>query len=133
GLNDAIFNTILTVLRFLSKIPILGKVFRPLLYATNLLKKISKFIPVVFIILIWFLINIFYVNSSETHELPDNGKVKIYNMSFDTNDNVLHADVENTGDVIADVRSEYSVVSTQFSWNPVKWFLPTEVTQCEAD
>lgn len=128
--HKGVFGLIIKILNVFCAIPFIGKFFRPIKEATRLLEMLTHFLPVVLIVGLWLFTNMSYVTSSASGEFPDEGEVEIGSGSYDRDSNTLEAEAENTGGIMVNVESEYTVYSSQFSLNPVSWFIPREVTTC---
>lgn len=130
-ISDFVFNILLGALNVLTKIPIIGKLFRPLLSLTRVLKKISKGLPVVLIVAVMAGISYFSVPSSVSIELPDEGAVTMSQFKYD--DGTVSGLIENNGFTIADIQVDFNIYTLQPSINPLTWFIPKVVETCSTE
>lgn len=134
ALHNAMFGLLLGILNPLSRIPFIGRLFRPIVEMTRLLEKLSHFLPVLIVVLVWVLVNIFYTSSDQDfEELPDESEMSVQNARYDQDQNIVTADITNSGSIIAETHAEFTVYSTQFGFHPKTWLFPQEVVQCKSD
>jgi len=125
------FNLLMFILKILSSIPIIGMIFKPILSATEILKKIANFFPLLFTVGVLFAINYYIVPQKSTIELPDNGSGVIQNLSYDSNTNLVKGTIVNTGDVILEVTPTVTVYSLNPQLtSPLTWILSRESQTC---
>lgn len=125
------FGILTGVLGILAKLPIIGKLFKPLLSATNILRKVAASLPIVFIIGGMVLASYLSVPRSSEIELPDEGSATFSSFSYD--DGVVSGTVQNTGEVIAEVTANFKIYTIKPGINPLSWFMPKEVASCSSD
>lgn len=118
------------VLGILSKLPIVGKFLKPVLAASKTLQKIATFMPIILVILILVLFNIFSVpRNYESTDLPDGAALTISDFSYDGE--TASATVANTGEIILDnVEIEFEIYSMQPNANPKTWIIPQPSSKC---
>lgn len=125
------FGILTSILGILSKLPLIGKFFKPILAATKILKAIASIMPIVFIVLIMGLSYYFSVPSSFSAEFPDEGSATF--SSFEFKDNKASGVITNTGEVILDeISPTFKIYSIKPSLNPLSWFTAKEVGSCKA-
>lgn len=132
-IHSVFLNMLLKITGLLSKLPVIGKVFEPTEKLMTILGRIAYFVPLILLFVIFLITNNMAINKTEAHDLPDEGQVTVQNIEFNESDNVINAEMANTGNIIAESRVDFSVKSTQLSMNPVHWFIPQEVTTCSSD
>lgn len=117
----------------LAKLPIIGKIFKPILSASKKLEKIATALPVVLIVLVLILVSFLSVpRSYNFDELPDNGAVSISKFAYD--DGIASATIENKGETILDsVAVDFTIYSIQASWNPKSWIIPQPAKTCTSE
>lgn len=130
GLVNLIFGVISGILGILSKLPLIGFIFSAALGATNILKGIATYLPLVFVIGILATISYFSVPREAEILLPDSGSATLSELSFNSETMTATGTVTNTGDVIANVSPEFSIYTIQPELNPKTWFIPTPVATC---
>lgn len=118
------------VLGILSKLPIVGKFLKPVLAASKTLQKIATFMPIILVILILVLFNIFSVpRNYESTDLPDGAALTISDFSYDGE--TASATVANTGEIILDnIEIEFEIYSMQPNVNPKTWIIPQTSSKC---
>lgn len=126
-------NVLLKIAGLLAKLPFVGKFFEPTEKLMVILGRIAYFVPLILLVILFFITNNMAINKTEVHDLPDEGQVTVQDARFNQENNTMEAKMVNTGDVIAESRVDFSVKSTQLSINPVHWFIPQEVTTCSTD
>lgn len=131
GLVSILFKIISLPIVFLSELPLVGKIFKLLLPILKLIEKIAKFLPLILIILILFLVNFFAVPMKTSTSLPDMGEVTFSSFTYDKNSNEATGIIQNTGEVIAEITPEFYI----YSYNPntktiVSFFKFTEQQKC---
>lgn len=125
------FGILTGILGFLSKLPFIGKFFKPILAATKVLKAIASSLPIVFIVVGMALAYHFSVPSSFTAEFPDEGSATF--SSFELKDNKASGVITNTGEVILDeISPTFKIYSIKPNLNPLSWFIAKEVGSCQA-
>lgn len=124
------FGVLNFVLGILSKLPIVGKFLKPVLAASKTLQKIATFMPIILVILILVLLNIFLVpRNYESTDLPDGAALTISDFSYDGE--TASATVANTGEIILDnVEIEFEIYSMQPNANPKTWIIPQPSSKC---
>lgn len=127
------FSILNTVLGIGTKLPFIGKLFKPLLAASKTLQKIATAMPIVLVILILILVNVFSVpRTYESEDLPDGAAVSISNFSYDGES--ATATITNTGETILDsIQADFTVYSMQPSLNPKTWIIPQPAATCTSD
>lgn len=128
------FGLINGILGILAKLPLIGKIIQPVLAMTKILEKIAMYLPIVLLILLLVFISYMSVpRSFENAELPDNGAVVI--NSFDYDDGIASATVNNTGEVIlSDIEVSFEVYTLQPELlNPKSWVIPVLANECVSD
>lgn len=130
-INDFLFKVLLGILGLLTKIPIVGKVIKPLLKATKVLRIISNFLPLLLIPLILFIgCKLSVPNSITEIELPDEGHITVGQTKV-ANDHV-ELKILNDGNVVAkDVLLKAKIYSYQPRLNPITWFKWQYNADCE--
>lgn len=123
-----------TILSLLSKVPFIGKIFKPILAATKILEKIALSFPIILVILVLVFINYRAVPHSTTIQLPDNGSVSFNKFDYDPSTGKVSGTAENTGEVIAsDLNSRFVFYSLQPGLNPKSWVIPVEIGKCQGN
>lgn len=131
--TNLLFKVIAFVLTLLSRIPIVGKVFKPALAATRILNQIALILPIVLVPLVIYWVGSSVIPSgNETVELPDNGSVSITQSDY-ANDSIV-VTLANNGDVVA---TNVLVSAKLHSWNPQlaspsSWILWKPDSSCES-
>lgn len=127
-----IFFKILTgILGILSKLPLIGKLFKPILAATRILEKLAMFLPLVVLVGALILFSYLSVPRESIIELPDSGGAIFNEFSYDSKTGIASGTVTNTGEVIAEVKPVFTVHAIEPSLNPISWFIPKETKTCE--
>lgn len=131
---DIIFSVLTTILSILSKIPIIGRIFKPLLQMTRFLKKLAGMTPIILLLVIVILANFFMVPRSVSMTMPDNGSATFDSFSYDKKTSTASGVVSNTGEIIVDAYPEFEV----WAWNPQlknpkSWVLQQPVKTCKVD
>lgn len=124
------FKVLIFVLDILAMIPIVGRFVAPLKSMTKLLERIAMALPIVFLLGVVLLFWWFSVPSSHTVELPDMGEATIASIDYDNETGDVTAEVENTGEVIADVDANITIKSLQPTWNPKSWLVFEDAATC---
>lgn len=129
---NILFGIITTILGILSKLPLIGFVFKIALEATRVLRTIAQYIPLVFFIGALAAVSYFSVPRDNAIGLPDSGGAAFNEFQYDAATNSASGTIVNTGDIIADVIPEFTVKSIQPTLNPVSWVIPKETSKCVA-
>lgn len=129
---NILFGIITAILGILSKLPLIGFVFRIALEATRVLRTIAQYIPLVFFIGALAAVSYFSVARDNSIGLPDSGGATFNEFQYDAATNSASGTIVNTGDIIADVIPEFTVKSIQPTLNPVSWVIPKETSKCVA-
>lgn len=124
----AVINFVLKVLSF---VPFVGKFVAPLQGATRVLGMIAGYMPLVLIVIILLMVNRASVPASSEVVLPDSGSATFSSFKFDSSKQEAVGTITNTGDVIAEVKPDFTMYGMVPSLNPVSWFKPQEVGRCE--
>lgn len=127
------FNIVEMLLKVLSYIPIINLLVKPLLAATNILRTIALYLPIVFIVGGMFLVSYFSVSKSHAIELPDLGAATFTDFTFDKETKMVSGVITNEGEVIAKVTPVFTVHVLEPTWNPKTWVIPNEVKTCEGN
>lgn len=124
-----LYNILTKLITFLGKIPVIGKIFRPL----NKFIKVGgkKYFPLVFIILLFFIPFYFSVPKGVNLELPDEGAMQTH--SFDYSDGVASGTIENTGDIIITGEPIYKIYGYKPSINPKTWVTYSYLGSCNGE
>lgn len=130
-LTDFIFGILIGAFGFLSKIPIIGRLFRPILAATKILKKISGSFPILLLIGVMVAVSYFSVPRSSDIELPDEGSATFSGFAYE--EGKVTGTIENTGYVIANLEATFTVHTLQPTINPLSWFIPKEAATCSSE
>lgn len=118
------------ILKILAKLPIIGGKIAGKTGST-LFSLIALALPLIMMLTSIMLVRAFNDQSGgDTTSLPDNGSVSV--STPEINDGTVTIEVENTGDVIADVKPGAIIYSSRW-FNPLSWYVPAEVTRCTAD
>lgn len=129
---NIIFGIITTILGILSKLPLIGFVFKIALEATKVLRAIAQYIPLVFFIGALVAVSYFSVPRDSLIALPDSGGATFTEFTYDPASNSVTGLITNTGDIIADVQPEFTVKTIQPGLNPVSWVIPEVTSKCVA-
>lgn len=127
---NIIFGIITTILGILSKLPLIGFIFKIALEATKVLRAIAQYIPLVFFIGALVAVSYFSVPRDSLIGLPDSGGATFAEFSYDSANNSVAGVITNTGDIIADVQPEFTVKTIQPGLNPVSWVIPQPTSSC---
>jgi hypothetical protein len=127
---NIIFGIITTILGILSKLPLIGFVFKIALEATKVLRAIAQYIPLVFFIGALVAVSYFSVPRDSLIGLPDSGGATFTDFKYEPSSNSVSGVITNTGDVIADVQPEFTVKTIQPGLNPVSWVIPEATSKC---
>lgn len=130
---NIIFGIITAILGILSKLPLIGFIFKIALEATKVLRAIAQYIPLAFFIGILVAVSYFSVPRDSLIGLPDSGGATFTEFSYDPASNSASGVIFNTGDIIADVEPVFTIKSIQPGPNPVSWVIPAIATTCVAD
>lgn len=131
---ESYYKWLMSLIRALGRLPVIGKPFRLLANAERVLRLLSPLFPILIPLLIWVLINMFYPSNEHTvDDLPDEGAASAVVESYDPESNTAVVNIENTGEIILDVSAHVQIYSTQFGLNPVTWILPQPATTCRTD
>lgn len=130
GIVNFIFAILTTVLGILSKLPLIGFIFKIALEATKVLRAIAQYIPLAFFIGGLIAISYFSVPRESLIALPDSGGATFNNFQYDSSSNSAVGTIINTGDIIANVQPEFEVRAIKPGLNPVSWVIPEVVSKC---
>ena len=130
-ITNFFFGIITGSLGILSKLPVIGKLFKPLLSATNILRKIAVSLPIVFIFGGMVLASYLSVPKSSEVELPDEGSATFSSFTYD--DGLVSGIIQNTGEVTAEVIANFKIYTIKPGINPISWFMPKEIASCSSD
>lgn len=133
GLVNLIFGIISGILGILAKLPLIGFIFSAALGATQILRGIATYLPLVFVIGGLATISYFSVPRDSQILMPDNGGATFTEFAYDSNTHTVSGLVTNTGDIIAEVQPEFKVMTIQPELNPLTWFMPSETAVCTSD
>jgi hypothetical protein len=132
GIVNLIFGILTAILGILSKLPLIGFVFKIALEATRVLRAIAQYIPLVFFIGALVAVSYFSVPRDSLIALPDSGGATFNNFQYDAGSNSASATIINTGDIIADVQPQIEIRAIKPGLNPVTWVIPEVVSKCES-
>lgn len=130
---NIIFGIITTILGILSKLPLVGFIFKIALEATKILRAIAQYIPLAFFIAALVAVSYFSVPRDSLIILPDSGGATFTNFTYDSASNSASGIITNTGDIIADVQPEFTVKTIQPGLNPISWVIPEDVSKCATE
>jgi hypothetical protein len=130
-ITDFFFNTIIAILGFLSKIPILGRPFSALKSAVKIVKIISQSIPLLLLVGLLVYINVKAVPQSESKALPDFGQASIVDFSFDKESNTASAIIVNEGETIAEITPVFELYGRKPGLNVFRWIRPVKISECQ--
>lgn len=133
GLVNLIFGVISAVLGILSKLPLIGFIFSAALGATQILKGIAQYLPLVFVIGGLATVSYFSIPRDSQMIMPDNGGATFTEFVYNSDSHTVSGLVTNTGDIIAEVQPEFKVMTIQPELNPLTWFIPSETSVCVSD
>lgn len=133
GIVNVIFGILTTVLGILSKLPLIGFVFKIALEATKVLRAIAQYIPLAFFIGGLVLTSYLSVARESIIALPDSGGATFNNFQYDSASNSASGVILNTGNIIADVQPTFEIKSIKPGANPVSWVIPETVSTCEIE
>lgn len=133
GIVGFFFKMLTFILNLLSSLPLIGRLFKPLVKATGIIEKIALFMPIIFLIGVVVIVNIITVPLSSNIKLPDNGAATFKNFKYDSENNAASGNIINTGEIIVDVEPEFSVYAMEPSLNPISWIVPVEVAKCYSE
>lgn len=123
------------VLGILGKVPLVGKLFQRISGSVIGLAITAAIIPLALIgPVITFLVKSLFGNVDigiQSIDLPDNGKVTISSTGEFNGDKIEGAEFSNEGEVIADFRPEFKVVTSTI--NPLTWSNPKEIATCSIE
>jgi hypothetical protein len=132
GIVNFIFGILTTVLGILSKLPLIGFIFKIALEATKVLRAIAQYIPLAFFIGGLITVSYLSVPRDSLVVLPDSGGATFNNFQYDSRSNSAVGIIVNTGDIIADVQPVFEIRAIKPGLNPVSWVIPEVVSKCEA-
>lgn len=127
---NIIFGVITAILGILSKLPLIGFVFKIALEATKVLRAIAQYIPLAFFIAALVAVSYFSVPRDSLIGLPDSGGATFSDFKYDASNNSVSGVITNTGDIIADVQPVFKVKTIQPNLNPVSWVIPENTSKC---
>jgi len=128
------FKILTTVLGILSKIPIIGRFISPLLSMTKLLQQLANYLPIVVLIGALVLASFLSIPREHVIELPDSGGATFSSFKYDSSKEIAEGKITNTGEIIATVAPEFTVVTLQPELTkPKTWIVPQEVFKCSGD
>lgn len=126
------FSLINFILGVLSKLPIIGKVFKIALSASKVIEKIALFMPIVLIVAIFAMISYFQVPRESESLLPDNGSAVFQEFKYDSKSQKASGVIVNNGEVILEIKPKFEVYAIVPDWKPTTWFMPVKVGECSA-
>jgi hypothetical protein len=124
------FGILTAVLGILSNLPLVGFVFKAALGATQILKVIANYLPIVFIVGALVLTSYLSIPRESKIELPDSGGATLTSFSYDSEKKAASGEIKNTGDIIAKVGVKFKVYSIQPTMSPKSWVIPQEIGKC---
>lgn len=130
-ISDFILKIITSFLGFLSKIPLIGRLFRLLSSFSMVWKIIARLFPLVVVLLIFFAIWNSSVPKNQPIEMPDNGSAVIEKTTY--SNGRIKATIHNTGDIIVNVKPTFTIWTNQISINPKSWVVPEKSLTCSSD
>lgn len=128
------FKVLTTILGILSKLPIIGRFVSPILGMTRLLQQLANYLPIVVLIGAMILASFLSIPREHMIELPDSGSATFNSFKYDSKKQVAKGTITNTGEVIATVEPEFTVMTLQPElMKPKTWVVPQEVFKCNGD
>lgn len=128
-----LFGIINSALKILASLPIVGRIFRPILSMTRLLEKLALFMPALLLVIIFVIVQLVVVPISSNSDLPDSGAISISKFEYDKDSGSVSALAENKGDTIADVTVDFKIYALKPELNPITWFVPKEIAACSSE
>lgn len=129
--TDLFYKMFVKVFGFLSKVPVVGKVFSKLVENDKLMKILSNlFLPFVIVVLVLIPAK-GSVPGDYSTELPDMGSAVF--TDFDYKDGMAVGSIHNTGDVVAEVTPVFTVYTIQPGILPTTWAKHVESVSCEGE
>lgn len=130
-LSGFIGGLILAVLGFLGKLPLVGKPFSALASKGTLIARVAAVLPVLLLVGGLFMHgNSKYGPTESTLEFPDGGKAVFSGFSYDRGAQAASGEINNVGEVVADVKPVFTVYAITPSLNPLSFFYPKPVGEC---
>lgn len=130
GIVNLIFGVLSAILGILAKLPLIGFIFSAALGATQILRGIATYLPLVFVIGGLAIVSYFSVARDAQVVMPDNGGSTFTEFVYDSEAHTASGLITNTGDIIAEVQPNLTVVTIQPELNPLTWFMPSETAKC---
>jgi hypothetical protein len=128
-----VFGLLTGILKLLSKLPLIGRLFKPLLAFTRGLEMLARFLPLVLLIGVGAAIFYLSVPGDSSITLPDEGSATFSSFAFDAATLTASGVVTNTGAVIAEVQPIFTIHTLSPTWNPTTWVLPQAVLECRGE
>lgn len=119
--------------KLLTRLPLIGSLFGRLLRFAGFLVSVLILIAIIAVPVGLFTIASATVKDPPILTFPDNGSALIKSPDFSKDSGKATATVENTGDVIAEVKPTLTVWSYSPGVNPKTWVTFNKIGVCESD
>lgn len=128
-LAEFLYVVISKLLTVLIKIPVIGKIFKPLKKILTIGGK--KYFPLIFLVFLVFVPFFLSVPKGVTMILPDGGGLKTSDFSYSKEE--ASGVITNTGDIIITGEPVYNIYGFSPSLNPKTWFTYSYLGSCKGE